>query len=146
MLTVDPGTDQDETPDDVTDLLAEDDPAGTPLQAFATDPSTAPTLAARVLAWHEHVHYGLWRIDDPVPAPGLRYTDIVSGTERYVEFPAEATAGLPRWTMWLGGIVPVDGIWRSTGVGSDSARPRQTRRWSRSIRPAWRWSTRSRGT
>jgi hypothetical protein len=34
-----------------------------------------------------------------------------------VEFPAEATAGLPRWTVWLGGIVPVDGIWRSTGLG-----------------------------
>jgi hypothetical protein len=71
LLTVDPGTDQDETPGDVKDLLAEDDPADTPLQAFATDPSTAPTLAARALAWHEHVHYGLRRIDDPVGAAGL---------------------------------------------------------------------------
>ena len=93
LLTVDPGTDQDETPDDVKDLLAEDDPADTPLQAFATDPSTAPTLAARALAWHEHVHYGLRRIDDPVPAPGLRCTDIVSGTERYVELPAKQPPG-----------------------------------------------------
>ena len=117
LLTVDPGHDEDATPGDVEDLLAEDDPSGIPLRAFAADQSTPPGLAARALAWHEHIHYGLWRIDDPVPAPGLRCTDIVSGTERYVEFPAEATAGLPRWTVWLGGMVPVDGIWRSTGLG-----------------------------
>jgi hypothetical protein len=117
LLTVDLGQDEDETPDDIGDLLADDDPAGVPLRTFAADPSTPAALAASALAWHEHIHYGLWRIDDPVPAPGLRCIDIVSGTERYVEFPAEAAAGLPRWTVWLGGIVPVDGIWRCTGVG-----------------------------
>ena len=117
LLTVDPGHDGDETPDDVEDLLVDDDSPCTPLRVFAADPSTPPVLAARALAWHEHIRYGLWRIDDPVPAPGLRCIDIVSGAERYAEFPAEATAGLPRWTVWLGGIVPVDGIWHSTGAG-----------------------------
>jgi hypothetical protein len=117
LLAADPGQDEVETPDDAGDLLADDDHPGTPLRAFAAELSTPAALAARALAWHEHIHYGLWRIDDPVPAPGLRCIDIVSGTERYVEFPAEASAGLPRWTVWLGGIVPVDGIWRSTGVG-----------------------------
>jgi hypothetical protein len=117
LLTVDTGHDEEETADDVEDLLAEDDPAGTPLRVFAADSSTPSALAARALAWHEHIHYGLWRTDDPAPAPGLWCTGIVSGTERYVEFPAEAIAGLPRWTVWLGGIVPVDGIWRSTGLG-----------------------------
>jgi hypothetical protein len=117
LLTVDLGQDEDETPDDIGDLLADDDPAGVPLRTFAADSSTPAALAASALAWHEHIHYGLWRIDDPVPAPGLRCIDIVSGTERYVEFPAKAAAGLPRWTVWLGGIVPVDGIWRCTGVG-----------------------------
>jgi hypothetical protein len=117
LLTVNPGHDEDETPDEVEDLLAEDDLLGTPLRAFAADTSTPSALVARALTWHEHIHYGLWRIEDPVPAPGLRCIDIVSGIERYVEFPAGATAGLPRWTVWLGGMVPVDGIWRSTGVG-----------------------------
>ena len=117
LLIVDPGQDEDETPVDTGDLLPDDDSPGTPLRAFAADPSTPAALAARALAWHEHIHYGLWRIGDPVPAPGLWCIDIVSGTERYVEFPAEATAGLPPWTVWLGGMVPVDGIWRSTGVG-----------------------------
>jgi hypothetical protein len=116
-LTVDPGQDEDQTPDDIRDLLADDDPSGTPLRAFAASPSAPAVLAGRALAWHEHIRYGLWRIDDPVPAPGLRCIDIVSGAGRYVEFPAEATAALPRWTVWLGGIVPVDGIWRSTGAG-----------------------------
>ncbi len=117
LLTTDPDHDEDDLPDDPADLLAEEDPPGTPLRAFAAHPATPPVLAARALAWQEHIHYGLWRIDDPVPSPGLWCTDIVSGTERYVEFPAEATAGLPRWSVWLGGIVPVDGIWRSTGLG-----------------------------
>ena len=80
-------------------MLADDDPAGVPLRAFAADLSTPAALAASALAWHEHIHYGLWRIDDPVPGPGLRCIDIISGTERYVEFPAEATTGLPRWTV-----------------------------------------------
>jgi len=114
LLTVDPGQGEGETPGNIGDLLAGDDP-GTPLRAFAADLSTPAALAARAQAWHEHIHYGLWRIDDR--APGLRCIDIVSGTGRYVEFPTEATTGLPRWTVWLGGIVPVDGIWRSTGVG-----------------------------
>ncbi len=121
LLTVDPARDDaDDGGQGITDpasLLTEEDPSGTPLRAFAADPATPAALAARATAWSEHVHYGLWRIDDPVPAPGLWCTDIVSGTVAYAEFPAEATADLARWTVWLGGIVPVDGIWRSTGLG-----------------------------
>jgi hypothetical protein len=63
LLTVDPGQGEGETPGDIGDLLADDDP-GTPLRAFAADLSTPAALAARALAWHEHIHYGLWRIDD----------------------------------------------------------------------------------
>ena len=59
LLTAGPGHEEDETPDDVEDLLAEDDPPSTPLRAFAADPSAPQALAARALAWHEHIHYGL---------------------------------------------------------------------------------------
>ena len=121
-LTVNPERDEDDvdllTDEDDVDLLTdEEDASGTPLMAFSADPSTPPALAARAAAWYEYIHYGLWRIVDPVPAPGLWCTELVSGTVRYVEFPPEATAGLARWTVWLGGIVPVDGIWHSTGLG-----------------------------
>ena len=102
LLTVDPGADDAGMPGDAESMPAEDDSSGTPLRAFAADPSAPAALAARALAWYEHIRYGLWRIAEPVPAPGLWCTDIVSGTERYVEFPAEATVGLPRWTVWLG--------------------------------------------
>src|SRR5580658_10119073 len=117
-LTVNPARDSGDLPEDDADLLTdEDDASGTPLMAFSADPSTPPALAASAAAWYEYIHYGLWRIADPVPAPGLWCTELVSGTVRYVEFPPEATAGLARWTVWLGGIVPVDGIWHSTGLG-----------------------------
>ncbi|MGH3189104.1 MAG: hypothetical protein ACRDPY_06100 [Streptosporangiaceae bacterium] len=118
-LTVDSAQDEGDLPDDDADLLAsdEEDASGTPLMAFAADPSTPPALAAMATAWYHHVHYGLWRIVDPAPDPGLWCTELASGTVRYVEFPPEATAGLARWTVWLGGIVPVDGIWHSTGLG-----------------------------
>ena len=116
-LTVNPARDSGDLPDDEDLLTDEDDASGTPLMAFSADLSTPPALAARAAAWYEYIHYGLWRIVDPVPAPGLWCTELVSGTVRYVEFPPEATAGLARWTVWLGGIVPVDGIWHSTGLG-----------------------------
>jgi hypothetical protein len=117
-LIVDPAED-DDLPENDADLLAseEEDASRTPLMAFAADPATPPTLAARAADWYRYIHYGVWRIADPVPDPGLWCTDLASGTERYVEFPPEATVGLARWTVWLGGIVPVDGIWHSTGLG-----------------------------
>jgi hypothetical protein len=102
LLTVDPGADDAGMPDDVEDMLAEEDSPGIPLRVFASDPSAPAALAARALAWHEHIRYGLWRMGEPVPAPGLWCADIVSGTERYVESPAETTAGLPRWTVSQG--------------------------------------------
>jgi hypothetical protein len=89
----------------------------TALAAFAADPSVPAELAARARAWRDHIHYGLWRIDQPRPAPGLWCTDINSGVMRYAEFPAAPTDGMPRWAVWLGGLVPVDGRWRCTGHG-----------------------------
>jgi hypothetical protein len=44
-------------------------------------------------------------------------TDIVSAARRYVQFPEEKVGRLPRWAVWLGGLLPVDGIWRITGRG-----------------------------
>lgn len=100
----DPGPDQMEDSDNV-------------LTAFAADPSVPAELAARARTWRDHIHYGLWRIDDPDPAPGVWCTDIVSGAARYVEFPAPHSERLARWTVWAGAVVPVDGVWRSTGLG-----------------------------
>jgi hypothetical protein len=96
---------------------ADESDADTALVMFAADPSVPAELAARAAAWLEHIQYGLWRIDDPHPAPGLWCTEITSGVTRYIEFPAGLADGMPRWAVWLGGVVPVDGIWRCTGLG-----------------------------
>jgi hypothetical protein len=88
------------------------------LMAFATDRSVPCELAARARTWGTQVRYGLWRIDDPRPAPGVWCTDILTGTVRYAEFPAAILAEFAPRAVWYGGIVPFDGVWRSTGLGA----------------------------
>lgn len=87
------------------------------LTAFAALPDLAPELRVRASDWDRHVHYGVWQVRDPEAAPGLWCTDLLTGVRRYAQFPAAALDGAVRWAAWLGGLVPVDGIWRSTGSG-----------------------------
>jgi hypothetical protein len=88
-----------------------------PLGAFAADPSVPKVMAARAETWRTKIHYGLWRIDSRSAAPGLWCTDICTGVIGYAEFPAHLAGPWPRWSVWLGALVPVDGIWRATGAG-----------------------------
>lgn len=89
----------------------------TPLTAFAGDPETPPDLARRAADWAEHSHYGLWQLIYPDPRPGVQARDLISGTQRFLEFPPQVIGGAPRWSVWLGGAIAVDGIWRITGPG-----------------------------
>jgi hypothetical protein len=89
----------------------------TPLMAFADDPATPPHLARRATDWAEYGHYGLWQLRDPAPSPGVEGIDIASGTRRYLDFPPGKLDGVAPWSVWLGGAIPVDGIWRITGAG-----------------------------
>lgn len=93
---------------------AEDD-GDNALAAFAADPHPPPELRAGALAWRDHIHYGLWQVAEPDPAPGWWCTDIATGVTRYAAFPTEITRQFPRWGVLLGAIVPVNGVWRSTG-------------------------------
>ena len=89
----------------------------TPLRAFAADPATAGELAARASEWDRHVRFGIWQVGEPETAPGVWCTELVSGMRRYTQFPAAALDGAAPWSVWLGALVPTDGIWRSTGNG-----------------------------
>jgi hypothetical protein len=102
----------------VPDAPVADQAENNALMAFATDRSVPFELAARARTWRTRVRYGLWRIDDPRPAPGVWCTDVLTGIIRYVEFPAEILAEFVPWAVWYGGIVPFDGVWRSTGLGA----------------------------
>ncbi|MFZ0001619.1 MAG: hypothetical protein WAK76_19180, partial [Trebonia sp.] len=74
-----------------------DGPADTALRAFAAEPEVPGEVAARASAWDDHVHYGVWQLPDPVAAPGVWCTDLVTGTRRYAQFPAPALDGAAPW-------------------------------------------------
>jgi hypothetical protein len=95
----------------------DDSPLNTPLRAFAADPATAGELAARASEWDRHARFGIWQVGQPETAPGVWCTELVSGLRRYAQFPAAALDGAAPWSVWLGALVPADGIWRSTGNG-----------------------------
>ena len=94
-----------------------DDPVNTPLRAFAADPATAGELAGQASEWDRHVRFGIWQVGEPETAPGVWCTELVSGMRRYTQFPAAVLDGAAPWSVWLGALVPADGIWRSTGNG-----------------------------
>lgn len=87
------------------------------LASFASDPRTPEGLARHASTWDEHARFGVWQLADPVPHPGVWVTDLVCGESVYAEFPPEILAGAPPWTVWAGCLLPVDGVWHSTGTG-----------------------------
>lgn len=101
---------------DANGAASDSNPVSTPLRAFAADPATPGELAARASEWDRHVRFGIWQVRRGA-APGVWCTELVSGMRRYAQFPAAALDGAAPWSVWLGALVPVDGIWRSTGNG-----------------------------
>jgi len=98
-------------------VASDGSPLNTPLRAFAADPATPGELAARASEWDRHVRFGIWQVGEPKTAPGVWCTELVSGMRRYTQFPPAALDGAAPWSVWLGALVPLDGIWRSTGKG-----------------------------
>ena len=90
--------------------------SGAPLALLATDPDVAAEISSAAVEWLSTVSYGLWQIADPEPGPGLWLTDIVTGVRRYAGIPPEQLPGLSRWSILLGALVLLDGVWRTTGA------------------------------
>lgn len=88
---------------------------GPALAGLAQDPATPPRLAAAARSLVEHAHYGLWQVTDPRPAPGVWLTDLVSATRRYVQLSPDQVPALVPWAVIACSLVPVEGIWRTTG-------------------------------
>ncbi|HEX6683117.1 MAG TPA: hypothetical protein VF062_09995 [Candidatus Limnocylindrales bacterium] len=83
------------------------------MSRFTTDPATPPEVAELAGRWHETIHLGLWRADDSVnESAGTDLIDLVTGVERYVPTASLGDAPLARWSVLLGALVCVDGVWR----------------------------------
>ncbi len=96
------------------------------LEAFAGDAATPPELARRAGDFLDLALWGLWEVGTLSAAPGVRLTELLSGARVYAEVPPELLVDLPRWSVLIGYVVPVDGVWRS-GSGFVVATPLQGR-------------------
>lgn len=96
-------------------LFAGEDDGEPVLALFADHAGVTPRLAVAARSWLDHAHYGLWQVVDPRPRPGVWLTDLVSATSHYVQLsPDQAEALLP-WSVLAGPLVPIEGVWRTTG-------------------------------
>lgn len=98
------------------DRRAPDGPENTVLGRFAADPDTPPDLARLAGDWLELARYGLWQVADPRPGPGLLLADLLTGTRLYAALAPEQAEGLARWSVLLGVLLPLDGVWRTGGA------------------------------
>ncbi len=98
------------------ELEPELEQSAAPLALLATDPDVPPEISSAAKEWLRTVTYGLWQISDPQPGPGLWLTDIVTGARRYAAIPPEQLPGMSRWSVLLGALVSLDGVWRTTGA------------------------------
>jgi hypothetical protein len=116
LMDGDPDDDEGEGDDFRVELEAEFEQSGAPLALLATDPDVPPEISNAAAEWLSTVTYGLWQISDPEPGPGMWLTDIVTGARRYAAIPPEQLPGMSRWSVLLGALVSLDGVWRTTGA------------------------------
>lgn len=91
-----------------------DDGVPSLLVLFADDPATDPELATAARRWDATVQFGLWQVIDTTASPGTYLRDLVTNTVRFAAVPPEQRAVIPSWSVLLGAVVEVDGVWRMT--------------------------------
>ncbi len=96
------------------------------LQAFAADERQPEELRRRAEAWWVWATWGLWEVARPDEQPGTAMTDLITGVEVHADVPLPLVAGLPRWSVLLGYVAPVGGVWRS-GADFEVASPIEAR-------------------
>jgi tetratricopeptide (TPR) repeat protein len=106
----------DDLDEDEREPTARETEGEAPLALLVGDRGVSHEIRAAAQEWLDTVSYGLWQIEDPAPAPGLWLTDVVTGVRRYAAIPPEQLGGMSRWSVLLGALVALDGIWRTTGA------------------------------
>ena len=91
-----------------------DDDSGALVRRFAADPSVPSAQAEAARRWADTIHFGLWQLDEPPPEPaGCHLIDLVTSVEHFVPLDPVAQGPLGRWSVLLGPLVCVDGVWRA---------------------------------
>jgi len=98
----------------------------TPLAELADDERAPAELRRRAEEWLTWALWGLWEVDPRDREPGVVLTDLVTGARLHVQVPQELRDGLPRWSVLLGYVVPVDGVWHA-GSAFEAATPLEAR-------------------
>jgi tetratricopeptide (TPR) repeat protein len=96
------------------------------LEAFGADPATPADLARRADDLLGLALWGLWEVGRPSGSPGVQLTELLSGARVYAEMPPELLEGVPRWSVLIGYVAPVEGVLRA-GSGFFTARPMEGR-------------------
>jgi hypothetical protein len=92
----------------------QDADSGALVRRFAADPSVTSAQAEVARRWADTIHFGLWQLDEPLPEPaGCHLTDLVTGVEHFVPLDPVTVGPLGRWSVLLGPLVCVDGVWRA---------------------------------
>jgi len=89
---------------------------GSVLERFTAEASSPAELKLLAEDWQGEACYGLWQVANPVAAPGVWVTDIVTRRSLYVAVPPAHLDKLPRWSVLAGFFLPDQGIWRSGGA------------------------------
>ena len=91
-----------------------DDDSGSLVRRFADDPSVPSAQAEVARRWADTIHFGLWQLDEAPPEPaGCHLIDLVTSVEHFVPLDPVALGPLGRWSVLLGPLVCVDGVWRT---------------------------------
>jgi hypothetical protein len=82
---------------------------------LARAPDTPAELTRLAAAFQAAATFGLWEVGRPSASPGTIVTDLLTGIRLYAAIPDVHLEGLPRWSVLLGYLVPVEGVWRAGG-------------------------------
>lgn len=86
------------------------------LGRFAMDPEVDEDLREQAEEWQVFGQWGLWMIQDPIPSPGTWLVDLLTSAKIYASFAPEQLEDLAPWTVILGELIPIDGVWRTGGA------------------------------
>lgn len=95
----------------IPDISTDDDFDETMLTILSRDDRFDEDIRRWAKGWDDVRMYGLWQVKDPEPSPGVHLGDILTGRSHYVSCADEQMEGIRPWTILMGPLHPIDGVW-----------------------------------